>query len=128
MPEEEKLGFFQRWSKTRRERKAFGKEFRDEFNDRSAQEMVQRHDPTVESQPFDAFVAADPDRGDDVAVGTMGDSGLQWSISWFPQTGEVIARAEEGMVVLGKADSEEAAHRALARSTTLEMMKDALYG
>ena len=87
----------------------------------------------------EAFFEANADRrGDDVAVGTLDDVDLRWSIGWIPKTGEVIGTASNWLdaenpehvpdyvFILGNAATEQDARSALARSHTLETLKDAL--
>jgi hypothetical protein len=139
VPDEKRPSFFKRWSKVHHERTAAHKKFMDEYHERSAD--LSRLATTADYRHPDAFFDANPDRrGDDVVAGTIDDVDLRWSITWIPKTTEVIARAASWLdatspeqvpdyvFILGRASSEQAAQAAVARSHTLETLKDALYG
>jgi hypothetical protein len=138
-PDEKRPSFFKRWSKVHRERTEAHKRFMGEYHERSAD--LSRLGATADYKHVEAFYDANPDRrGDDVTAGTINDADLRWSISWLPKTGEVIALADnwldadgpehvpEYVFILGSAGSEQEARAAVARSVTLETLRDALYG
>jgi hypothetical protein len=135
----EKPSFFTRWSKVHRERKKFHKEFMGEYHERSAD--LSRLGTTADYKNVEAFYEANPDRrGEGEPAGTIDDSDLRWSISWLPKTNEVIARASNWLdadtpepvpdyvFIVGSARSQDEAKSAVARSHTIETLKDALYG
>jgi hypothetical protein len=138
MADETKPSFFQRWSKVHRERKAAHKQFMNEYHERSAD--LSRLGHTADYKHKEAFFEANAERrGDDVAVGTIDDVDLRWSIGWIPKTGEVIGTAANWLdadnaenvpdyvFILGNAASEQDARSAVVRSNSLENLKDALY-
>ena len=138
MTDAEKQGFFAKWGKVHRQRKAASKAFQSEYQGRLNDLSQMRANRDYDH--LDAFYTANPERGAELhPTGTIDDAAVRWTINFLPLTGEVIAvadawldDAQEGPVpddvfILGKAGSEEAAHSAVLRSTTLDSLRDALY-
>ena len=138
MADEATPGFFQKWGKVHRERKAKRKQFFDEYHERSAD--LSRIRTNRDYDHLDAFYEGNPERGAQlVPAGSIDDAGVHWTISWLPLTQEVIAQADrwvdsdvqepvpDDVSILGKAGSQEATHAAILRSTSLESLRDALY-
>jgi hypothetical protein len=135
---ESKPGFFQRWGKVHRDRKAASKKFNAEYQDRLND--LSRIRSARDYDHLDAFYAANPERAAELhPTGTIDDADVRWTINFLPLTGEVIAVADrwlddshqepvpDDVFVLGKTGSEEGAHAAILRSTNLESLRDALY-
>jgi hypothetical protein len=133
--DQKKRPFFKRLSKAHTDRKAV---MRGEWVDPSADQWA--IGAKADYDHVEAFYDANPARRESgVAVGSIDDGGLHFSVSWCSGTNEVFARAAnwidagrsdalpQFVVILGNAETEQAANHATAQSDTLEMLRDRLY-